>query len=132
MPFSMPFLGFPGAAVGVVRIILADLRKAPIANKHPLPRLIHLDAVQPGGWSGAAIAGFFSFSHGALFAIDSRHHRSLRTSKDHPPRRSLQRSSHHHRNGIANHRAAFFHHNHRAVIQVAYALSRFFPLLENF
>jgi hypothetical protein len=33
----MSFLGFPGAAVGVVRVVLANAGKAAIANKAPCP-----------------------------------------------------------------------------------------------
>jgi hypothetical protein len=61
------FLGFPGAAVGVVRVVLVNSRKAVIAYKNPLPRIIDLNPIEDGGSRGAAIALFLPLtSHSNL------------------------------------------------------------------
>lgn len=52
----MLFPGFPSTAIGIVRVILADVREAAIADKEPLLRYIVLNAVEDRCREGTAIA----------------------------------------------------------------------------
>ncbi len=43
---GLPLLGFPGAAINVVRIVLADLGKTGCTDEQPLLRGINLRSIQ--------------------------------------------------------------------------------------
>jgi hypothetical protein len=68
---SVPFLGFPGAAVGIVRIVLAHCGEAVMAHKDPLTRIIDLNPIEDGGGGGAAIALFLSCASHAYLPMPS-------------------------------------------------------------